>query len=277
MKIERYTKYILLLYISLISFCLLSYTDKELFYSSLAVCSVPGIKPIITYTDLSNTSPLLRKELGKLGGIYGIVNTETDFKYIGSSLYLYSRLMDHIKGRDSNIRLQRAINKVGLDKFNIAIYYYHTDPAVLLTDIETTVIASFDFSLLYNFKKEANSMYGYKHTEEAKEKMKLRFMDKENHPMYGKKHNEFTLSLISKPGQLNPMFGKNHSDNTRELISIKNSKRPIGLYNINNELIETFINQVDLASKFNVHKTTISRYIKNGKLFNNEFIIKEIK
>lgn len=67
--------------------------------------------------------------------------------------------MDHIKGRDSNIRLTRAINKVGLDKFNIVIYYYHTDPAILLTDIETTVIASFDFSLLYNFKKEASSMY----------------------------------------------------------------------------------------------------------------------
>lgn len=107
--------------------------------------------------------------------------------------------------------------------------------------------------------------------------MRSRLTDKENHPMYGQKHNELTLSLISKPGQLNPMFGKNHSDNSRELMSIKHSKRPLGLYNINNELIETFINQVDLASKFNVHKTTISRYIKNGKLFNKEFYIKEIQ
>lgn len=64
-------------------------------------------------------------------------------------------------------------------------------------------------------------MLGYKHTEEAIAKMKLRFVDKANHPMFGKKHDEFTLSLISKPGELNPMFGKNHSDATRELISLK--------------------------------------------------------
>ena len=120
-------------------------------------------------------------------------------------------------------------------------------------------------------------MLGYKHTEEAKEKMRLHFADKTNHPMFGVKHDEFTLKLISKPGELNPMFGKNHSDSTRQLMSIKKSKRPLGLYNINNELIETFINQVDLANKFNVHKTTISRYIRSGKLFINEFYIKEIK
>lgn len=120
-------------------------------------------------------------------------------------------------------------------------------------------------------------MLGYKHTEEAKEKMRLRFLDKTNHPMFGVKHDELTLKLISKPGELNPMFGKNHSRVTRELISTKLSKRPLGLYNINNELVETFINQVDIASKFNVHKATISRYIKSGKLFNSEFNIKEIK
>ena len=56
--------------------------------------------------------------------------------------------MVHIKGRDSNLRLQRSIRKDGLKNFKIVIYYFHKDPAVLLTDIETTVISAFPFSSL---------------------------------------------------------------------------------------------------------------------------------
>jgi NUMOD3 motif len=52
--------------------------------------------------------------------------------------------------------------------------------------METENIQSFPFEELYNFKQEANSMLGYKHTAEAIEKMKARFVDKTNHPMYGK-------------------------------------------------------------------------------------------
>ena len=238
-------------------------------------CAIP-IKPLKTYNDLSNTN-LLKKDLGNLGGVYGVIHTKSKKQYIGSSLNLYSRLMDHIKGRDSNLRLQRQIKKYGLNSFHVVIYYFHKDPAVLLTDIETTVISAFPFSSLFNFKKEANSMLGYKHTKQAIEKMKLRFVNKNNHPMFGKKHSEFTLSLISKPGKLNPMFGKTQTEHTKNLMSIKKSIRPLGLYDENLILIEKYSNQVELAKKFNVHKTTISRYIKSGKLFKGKFYIKEIK
>ena len=228
-----------------------------------------------TYKDLSDIN-LLKKDLNNLGGIYGLIHVESSKQYIGSSLNLYSRLMDHIKGRDSNLRLQRSIKKYGLKSFNIAIYYFHKDPAVLLTDIETIVISAFPFSFLFNFKKEANSMLGYKHTKQAIEKMKSRFVNKINHPMFGKTNDKVTLSLISKPGKLNPMFGKTHSDYTKNLMSIKKSLRPLGLYDENYNLIEKFSNGVQLANKFNVNKTTISRYIKSGKLFKGKFFIKKI-
>ena len=81
--------------------------------------------------------------------------------------------MDHIKERDSNLRLQRSIRKDGVKSFKIVIYYFHNDPAVLLTDIETTVISAFPFSSIYNFKKEGNSMLGYKHTKQAIERIKI--------------------------------------------------------------------------------------------------------
>jgi hypothetical protein len=51
--------------------------------------------------------------------------------------------MDHLKGRDSNSRLQRNINKYGISNFEFVIYYWHTDPYVNLTDIETVVFKSF--------------------------------------------------------------------------------------------------------------------------------------
>ena len=85
---------------------------------------------------------------------------------------MYERFTDHIKGVSSNIRLQRSILKHGITSFNFVIYYYHEDPAVILTDVETKVIQSFPFEELFNFKKEADSMLGYKHTAEAIEKFK---------------------------------------------------------------------------------------------------------
>lgn len=51
-------------------------------------------------------------------------------------------------------------------------------------------------------------------------------------------------------------------------MSIKQSIRPLGLYDENYNIIEKYSNQVELANKFNIHKTIIfiSRYIKSGKL-----------
>jgi len=84
-------------------------------------------------------------------------------------------------------------------------------------------------------------MLGYKHTKQTIEKMKSRFVNKVNHPMFGKTHNKITLSLKSKPGNLNPIFGEIHSENKKNLMSIKKSIRSLGLYD----------------KKFNIIKNTL--------------------
>jgi group I intron endonuclease len=111
------------------------------------------VKVLKTYKDLSNTN-LLKKDLSKLGGVYGLKHVKSSKQYIGSSKNLYSRLMDHIKGRNSNLRLQKSIKKYRLKSFKIVIYYFHTNPDVLLKDIETTVISAFPFSSLFNLNKK---------------------------------------------------------------------------------------------------------------------------
>ena len=114
--------------------------DPDLIFLSYIQCFSIPLKPLKTYPDLFEPLSLkiLKKDLGNLGGVYGIIHVKSSKQYIGSSLNLYDRLIDHIKERDSNLRLQRSIKKYGLNSFNIVIYYFHSDPAVLLTDIETS-------------------------------------------------------------------------------------------------------------------------------------------
>ena len=67
-------------------------------------------------------------------------------------------------------------------------------------------------------------MLGYKHTEQAREKIRNRFLDKKNHPMHNRQHTPEALLLISKPGKLNPIYGKTHDVITRDKISQKISQ-----------------------------------------------------
>lgn len=216
---------------------------EEHINSQLLQCSPAFLTPLKTYQNLDKTTNL--KDLDKKGGVYGFVCLKTKKQYIGSSSNMYKRFKEHIKGVSSNNRLQRSIAKYGLSNFIFVRYFFHEDPAVILTDIETKIIQSFPFENLFNHKKEANTMLGYKHTAKAIAKMKLRLKDKFKHPMFGQKHSADTLQAISKPGKLNPMYGKTHKIESKAQISKAKSNRPLGLYDLENNLIKTFNNQVE--------------------------------
>ena len=70
---------------------------------------------------------------------------------------------------------------------------------------------------------ENHPMFGKKHTEEAKRKMKENHADNsgENHPNYGKTMSEEQRLKISEAltGEKNPNFGKTLSDETKRKIS----------------------------------------------------------
>lgn len=157
---------------------------------------------IFTYSDyqvfdkLDKDSILSYRNLLKdKGGVYCFINTINNKQYIGSAKDLYLRLIEHLANKKSNIALQNAIEKYGLDKFNFGIYEYFSydnkfESGKFLTDLETSYIEKFDFDCLYNFMRTANSFAGYKHTEEAKLKMTNWYQNKHNHPMYGKLINK---------------------------------------------------------------------------------------
>ena len=133
--------------------------------------------------------------------MYGFFNLKDGKQYIGLSINLYKRTTDHIKGFNSNYNLKYSIKNCGLDNFHLFIYYYHEDPAVQLSAMEAEVIRSFPFAELYNIKKGCNPKLGYKHTADAIAKMKLRLVDRSNHPMYREKHTLEALQSINKPGE----------------------------------------------------------------------------
>ncbi len=211
-------------------------------------------------------------------GIYSLYNEINGKQYIGSAKDLYLRLLEHIVGRKSNRYLQNAIKKYGLSNFTFRILEYINKPFTnkKLTDLETKYIGKFDFKNLYNFKSISTSMLGYKHTPEALLKMIKRFKNKINHPMYGKTHTEEAKNLIRKFGEKNPMFGKKHTETTKVLISRNMKKYPfgVGLYDLNHDLIKKYNNNAAMARDLNISRTTMGKYIKTGKVFNNLYYFK---
>ena len=202
--------------------------------------------PVLTINNLNDKDSIksYRILLKDKGGIYSFINTVNGNQYIGSAKDFYLRLNEHLENKKSNLALQKAFAKYGLDKFKYCIFEYFTYESKIisqkaLTDLETSYINKFNFDTLYNFKVTATSSLGYKHTEHARLKMTEFYKDKDNHPMFGKTHTKEALALISKPGKLNPMFGRKHTEATKAAMSEKKNKYllGIGLYDLNDNLI----------------------------------------
>ena len=218
------------------------------------------------------------------GGIYSFVNTLNNKRYIGSAKDLYIRLNEHILNKKSSAALQKAFEKYGLENFNFCIYEYFTYESKVvshksLTDLETSYLERFHIDTIYNYTTSAISIKGYKHTGEAKSKMIKRYENKENHPMYGKSHTEEALALISKPGELNPMFGRKHSEVTKDNISSKLSKYPlgVGIYDLDNNLIAQFRNNVELAKYLDISRVTVGKSLNSGGIYNKLYYFKAIE
>lgn len=250
--------------------------DDFLFLESVLPVLPHNPKPVKLYINIHTKDVIsqIRSDLYKKSGIYALINSIDGKLYIGSGVNLYRRFSDHLKGRSSNLRLQRAIKVHKIKNFYFVVYAFVENSVPGITDMETLFMSYFSKEKLYNFKYEATSMAGYRHTEEAIKKMKSRFLDPKNHPMYGKSHSLDVKNLISKPGNLNPMYGKEQSNLTRSKISERLSK-PVALYDADHTYILTFKSNVQLSKFLECDKSTVGDYVKSGKLFKELYYIKK--
>jgi group I intron endonuclease len=237
---------------------------------------------------------LINKEINNKSGIYAFVNIENNNTYIGSAKNLKNRFKQHYNGLRSNIILQKAIKKYGIDNFYFIVLEYCE-----IKDLISREQFYIDqLQPTYNILFKAGSTLGYKHSEEI-----LKSLSGENHPLFSKTHSEKSKIKISesligllkseetknkisntmKSKELsrvnNPFYGKTHSEESINKIKIaisginhynygkiaKNAKL-VYLYDSNNNLIKNFNSKTELAEYLKISRFTINKYLKSGEI-----------
>lgn len=80
------------------------------------------------------------------------------------------------------------------------------------------------------------------------------------------------------PGSLNPMYGRNHSEETKKILAIKKNKylKGVGIFDLKDNLIKKFSNNVELAKYLGISKVTVGKYLNNYLIYKNIYRFKPI-
>jgi len=156
--------------------------------------------------------------LSGAAGVYAIICNVTGAMYIGSSINIAQRLVDHVVDNNTNEHLQNAIAKYGLENFTFAVVEF-CDREVLLGREQhyLDILFSLPANLRYNFNPTAGSSLGYKHTEGSKAQMSDS-KSGANNPMYGVFGKVPANAFPS--GANNPMYGRTGSKHPLVLFQL---------------------------------------------------------
>ena len=190
-----------------------------------------GSDELIACSAWTSTSRELKKTYS-MPGIYAIINKVNNKLYIGSSFNIYKRIIKHLldinKNRHINHHLINSFKTYGIENFEIKILYKcKVDYLLFFEDYFINKYQSNINKNGYNQTLTSYSPFGYKHTEEAKIKMKeLKIgiklskdhIDKIIKSRKGYKHSEETKNKISKKnsGSNNGMYGKKENEEHKE-------------------------------------------------------------
>lgn len=141
--------------------------------------------------------------------IYLWTNLINNKKYVGQTQFFYER-MSVYKRKGATPFLQNAINKYGIDNFDITIL--EKCPLDKLDEREQYWInfySSYKREDGYNICRYASTTRGYKHTEETKNKIK---------------ETRSKRVYIKRTKELNGMYGKHHTEEYKKFMS-ENTKK----------------------------------------------------
>ena len=140
----------------------------------------------------------------KFGCVYLWTNLVNEKKYVGSTKNFYNRIQLYKQGR-FNPYMKQAINKYGLDNFDITIIEKVLDEQMLTTREQFWIeyYQSYKKEYGYNICRQAGNSLGCKHTQQTKELLRNKKIQQfQEHPELKEKWQ----------GENNGMFGKTHDD-----------------------------------------------------------------
>jgi group I intron endonuclease len=236
-----------------------------------------NICPIIIYESLykDEIKENIKFETSKKAGIYGIFNIKTGDFYIGSAITnkFYSRFYKHlIKGIGSKY-VNNSVKKYGLENFAFVILEFFPEEVTSknnkdLMSLETKWIKTHYPS--YNILLEAGNSFGYKHTEETKQKMKNNYSDERRNQVasinMNKPLSDHTKNLIRERALI-------MSNETKDKIR-KTLSKSVTIYNLDSSVYMAFPGLYEMAKYFKCDTRTINKAIKNNKLFKKQWHVK---
>jgi len=240
-------------------------------YFSVDCEGFSDLPSVMTFSNLNSTDTFkaMIATLKGVAGVYGIIHISTGRTYLGSSSNIGLRLMSHLVYGSCNLHLQNALALYGLSAFVVThVSEYIWDPA--LSDEENAAnllkleqywldkLFSLPSHLRFNFASVAGAtMSGQSHTEETKAKIST---TKKGHFV-----SEGTKALMSTrmQGENNPNYGKVAANAAAVLV-----------YNTDGTLVQSFSSQSAAAKFFGIDRSNISRYIKSGRTFRENFVLK---
>ncbi len=276
----------IILFFSLFSFSLLlipPLLTLEIFIDFIKptenLISVLGFSAVRIYINPSKERELIFLDNKNRSGIYCWYNKINNQLYIGSAIKLTNRINDYFQisyQRDkAHLPIIRALKKYGIDSFILYIIEYTECDDLLIRE-------QFWLDSLqpkYNILKEAGNSAGFKHSEESKDKMKLKKI--------GFSHSLETREQmsLSRIGINNSFFGKTHSEISKNKISefaknrIKdpNPGTTIFLTSSDYTFIQEFKSIREASRSLKADTKTINKYLDQPKLFRKKYYILSVK
>lgn len=212
---------------------------------------------------------IIKKDcLGK-SGVYIIVNNITQDSYVGSAVSktdrhnrLYIRFRNHFynSSKSSNLLLRRALIKYG--KHNFSFHILAFDSPELILNLESSYIL--ELKPKYNILQSAKNSAGYKHTEEAKEIMRLGYSEERRRRIgdlnLNKKLSIETRALISEKMKMRHKAGEVNLDSFKQ-----SGSKPTSVFDLHGNLLCQYRSAKEVLKHYPVDYRTIRRHLKNGE------------
>jgi predicted GIY-YIG superfamily endonuclease len=221
-------------------------------FLKITFCDSPEDLPVLMeFNNLDKTESLkvAKDALFSLAGVYCIKCLTTGAMYIGSSVDLFSRIIDHfVYCSCSNTHLQYAIVKYGLAAFTFKVIELCSKEELIKREqIYLDWLFSLPSYLYYNINPTAGSRLGSKASEEAKANLSAALTGR-------------TLSDEHKANMGSAKLGENNPRATAVIIR-----------DIQGNLVASFTTRKDAGQYLGISPQYVSKLIKSGRVFRNNY------